>query len=73
MSSWTNNTKSGVSSASNTTKSSGAWLNHNKSGYAWKYNESGYTYDAEADPLTGAPINYDSVGTLPTWTNQSKN
>lgn len=71
MSSFTNEPKPAVVSATNVPKTASTFFNQLKAGSAQVY-DSYLTYDELNDPLTGMPVTYDGVGTLPTWTNLPK-
>ena len=71
MSTFSNETKSATASATNASKNTGTIYNLLKAGSAQVY-DSYLTYDEMFDPLTGLPVTYDGVGTLPTWTNLPK-
>ena len=47
--------------------------NIKKGGKGWLYNDTDLTYDGATDPSSGLAVLYDSAGTLPTFTNTSKN
>lgn len=48
------------------------WNTVEKTGGGYLYNEPGYTYNQSADPNTGSPVFYNSVGTSTSWSNQSE-
>ena len=48
------------------------WINPEKSGSAWVYDDAGFEYDRVTDPITGQTIFYDGIGTVVTFTNQTK-
>lgn len=47
--------------------------NIKKAGKGWIYDDSNLTYDGATDPTSGLAVLYDSAGTLPVFTNTSKN
>lgn len=48
------------------------WDNQEKSGFGWSYDESNLSYNEDIDPDGGNSVLYNAVGTLTTWSNQSK-
>lgn len=46
--------------------------NEIKPGQGYLYDDADLNYHQEFDPLTGAPIFYDSIGVTPTPSNESK-
>ena len=71
MSSATNENKTAAATASNASKTSASPKGHLKAGSAQKY-DSDLTYDAVIDPVSGNKVFYDSVGTKPVITNETK-
>lgn len=60
-------------SITNESKNSVSVVNEFKSGTGWYYDQDGLTYDGEFDPISGMPVFYDGIGTVPVITNESKN
>lgn len=73
MSSWSNENKTAGFSPSNEAKNSATIKNQLKAGSAQKYDDVNYEYDQDFDPISGNPVFYDGVGTLPVITNLTKN
>jgi hypothetical protein len=70
MATFTNGTKQAAATFSNTSRSSTSSYAVTKAGQAAFY-DTNITYDG-VDPVSGLPVYYDSVGTAPSYTNQSK-
>lgn len=69
----TNQSKHSASLASTGAKNAATFFNYPISGLgARQYDQSDYTYDQQLDPVSNATVYYDSPGTLPTWTGQTK-
>lgn len=68
-----NESKSGASSFSNTSKNAASPKRYAKAGSGWDYDQPEITYDGELDPITGLPVFYDGLGLTPTITNETKN
>lgn len=71
MATFTNQSKNSIS-PSNQSKTSATFTNTEGFVHPWEYNESGYTYNQVADPVSGQPVYYNSAG-LQTYTNVTKN
>ena len=65
--------KTSAATLNNTAKNSSTMRRYVKAGYGWNYDDSLLTYDGATDSVTGLDVLYDSEGTLPVFTNQSKN
>ena len=65
--------KTATASFSNTTLNSVTMKRYTKAGFGWTYDQADLTYDALVDPVTNLAVLYDSLGTLPVFTNQTKN
>lgn len=73
MASFTTQNKPSAASWNNQNEASAAtWNSQIKGGYGWTYDQTGITYDGLTDPASGNTVLYDSLGTLPIWTNQPK-
>lgn len=73
MTTFTNQTpKTAIANATNTQKSTVTLGRVVKAGQGWLYDQIGLTYDGATDPVTGLPVNYDSLGTAPSWSNIPK-
>ena len=61
-------------SITNESKNNVNVINEIKAGSGWLYDQGGgFTYDNEFDPISGMPVFYDGIGTIPVITNESKN
>lgn len=67
-----NTSKPAVASFSNTSKDSTTWNRYGKDGAGWLYDQAGITYDATTDSITNLEVKYDSLGTQPSWSNETK-
>lgn len=56
----------------NDTRPSTIWNRYGKDGAGWLYDQAEITYDGATDPITGLAVLYDSLGTLPVFTNEAK-
>ena len=59
-------------SFTNESKNSVSYNPYIKAGQSLKY-DNHLTYDALVDPISGSTVYYDTVGTTPSFTNESQN
>lgn len=71
MATFTNATKQSAATFTNVNRSSGTIYPYTKGGEGMQY-DSPAVYDEDIDPVSGNPVFYDTGGTAPTYTNQTK-
>lgn len=71
MSTFTGKTKTSASTFINGTKNPATMKLYTKGGQGYNY-DSDLIYDADIDPISGNKVLYDSIGTLPVFSNEPK-
>lgn len=71
MATFSNGTKQSASTFSNKSRAVSTMYNRIKPGQAPAY-DSYLTYDEDVDPISNNARFYDTIGTLPTYTNKTK-